>query len=78
MEDQNGGIKEYKINITEVETGRTLHRMTPTTSITISSLRPYYNYTCYVAAYTIDSGPYSNISLQMPEDGKCPQVMICN
>ena len=41
------------------------------TSLTISSLHPFYTYQFSVAAYTVGSGPFSEPSVQlMPQDGK--------
>lgn len=68
---RNGVIREYRVNITEVESGRHFQNTTTTTSITIPFLHPYYNYLCSIAAYTVGIGPFSSaIRVQMPEDGE--------
>jgi len=68
---RNGLIREYRVNITEVESGRHFQNITTTTSITLPFLHPYYNYHCFIAAYTIGMGPFSTILMvQMPEDCK--------
>ena len=72
LEHQNGDIREYKINITEVETETELqHLMSITTTLTVSNLHPSYHYQCSIAAVTIGTGPYSDIfTVQTREDGR--------
>ena len=68
--DQNGNIREYMVVITENETGDGLEFTSPTTTLTVSSLHPYYYYQCKVSAYTIDHGPYSeDVTVRTLEDG---------
>ena len=70
-EDPNGDIREYRVNVTEEETGRVFQFSTNTTSITIGSLHPYYTYNCKVVAVTIGLGPFSTvITLRTAEDGR--------
>ena len=59
MEDQNGIVREYVVNITEMNTGSTIQKLSTTNSLTVENLHPYYTYVVIVAAYTIESGPYS-------------------
>ena len=59
MEDQNGIVREYVVNITETNTGSTIQKLSTTNSLTVENLHPYYTYSVMVAAYTIESGPYS-------------------
>lgn len=41
------------------------------TSLTVSSLHPFFTYSFSVAAYTVDLGPFTEPAvLQMPQDGK--------
>ena len=61
QEDPNGNIREYRVNVTEVETGRKFQLSTNTNSIIIGSLHPYYTYNCMVVAVTIAPGPFSSI-----------------
>ena len=69
--DTNGIIREYRVNVTEVETGRVFYLTSTTTSITVQSLHPYYTYYCTVSAYTVGVGPYTVVfSIRTPEDGK--------
>ena len=68
---QNGRIRLYNIEITEVETGTVLQFTSNTTSITIENLTPFYNYTCTVSAETVSEGPYSDeITFVLPEGRK--------
>ena len=69
---QNGVITEYRINITELDTGSDFLYTTATTTILIQLLHPFYTYECTVSAYTVDEGPYSEIiTITTPEDGEC-------
>ncbi len=60
-EDQNGEIR-YHINVTETDSrGSSFQLATASTSITISSLRPFTHYEVRIAAYTVvGDGPYSS------------------
>ena len=71
-ENQNGIIVHYKVNITEMETGRLLSfTAVNTTTLSVSTLHPFYTYTCIVAAVTVGIGPYSTtVEVELPEDGK--------
>ena len=70
MSCQNGIIREYRINVTEVETGRVLVFVSTSTTLTLSSLHPYYTYQCIVSAYTVGVGPYAdNFTVVTLEDG---------
>ena len=69
-EHQNGIIRGYVINITAIESGQQLQFTSNTTSLVIDDLHPYYTYNCIVAAFSIGTGPFSEISrVQLPEDG---------
>ena len=72
MEDQNGGITGYVINVTVLETGTTFLLYSSTNSLVVSSLKPYRTYVCIIAAQTsIGTGPFGiQFVLQTPEDGK--------
>ena len=68
----NGVIQEYRVNVTEVETGRVFIEvvMHTTTSVTVQPLHPYYIYRCHVSAYTVEVGPYAVVIIRTREDGK--------
>lgn len=66
----NGIIREYRVNVTEVQTRRTFRQTVTTTSVVLTSLQPSYTYQLSVSAYTIGDGPYSPAtSVTTPEDG---------
>ena len=58
---QNGYIVEYRVNVTETDTGDSFSVTTTDTSLVVTSLHPYYTYSCIVAAVTIGVGPYSTV-----------------
>ncbi len=67
----NGIISQYKINLTELETGREFQESSITTNVILNNLHPDYTYTWVVTAATIAEGPYSGSStFTTPEDGK--------
>ena len=69
-DDHNGIIREYRVNVTEIETGQQVQRAVTTTSVVIATLHPFYTYSWTVAAVTVDEGPYSPTStVTTPEDG---------
>ena len=69
-EMQNGLIRHYNVEIAEVETDSVINLSTNVTNITVNDLLPFYNYTCTVAAVTVDVGPSSDeISFVLPEGG---------
>ena len=72
LEDVNGIIREYRINVTEDETSIVTQLTTdPTmTEIVIGPLHPFYVYHCTILAYTIEGGPSTAvISVRTAEDG---------
>ena len=77
FDSQNGIIRRYEIVLVELETGITSNYTTTETTITISSLHPYYLYEYRVAAVTIATGPFSNpVSLQTLPAGKTRTCLI--
>ena len=71
---QNGFIVGYRVKVLETNTGHTSIKFvsTPAMSITLTSLHPYYTYSCTVAAMTtVGLGPYStDIYITTFQDGK--------
>ena len=61
ISQQNGIIREYTVNITELQTGTSIILNSTSTSVSVLSLHPYYTYECAVSAYTVGSGPYSEV-----------------
>ena len=68
-EHQNGIIREYHINFTEIETGNTFFKAVTTNSTTLSSLHPYYNYSITITAVTVLPGPASPSIVVMTLEG---------
>ena len=68
---QNGIIRQYRIILTESETGViTYYTIQNSLQTTLTDLHPYYNYQVTVAAITIGLGPYSTeATVQLPEAG---------
>ena len=70
FEHQNGRIIEYRINVTEVITGRVFVQVSTSTSFVVESLHPDYVYQWRVTAVTVGEGPYTTVSsIRTPEDG---------
>ena len=66
----HGIIREYRVNITEFETGNVIQQVSLTTSLVVSNLHPDYTYYWIVTAFTVAEGPYSgSSSVTTPEDG---------
>ena len=69
---RNGIIQRYIINITELNTGSSFQLETTDLFLVVDSLHPYYQYSCIVAAETVELGPFSiAVIIELPEDGKC-------
>ena len=68
--EQNGRIRQYLINVTELDTGASFLQTSLGTEFTIFSLHPNYYYEFTVAAVTVGVGPPSPpIIVQTNEDG---------
>ena len=71
---RNGIIISYVVMLTEIATGQVLQyfRVGTHIDILITSLHPYYEYECTIAAATaIGNGPFAPIIVfQTNEDGK--------
>lgn len=67
----NGIIRDYRVDITEVDSGMVLVLYSITTFLTVTSLHPFYTYLCRVSAFTVEDGPYSeNVEVFTLEDGE--------
>ena len=77
-EDQNGIIRNYLVNISVVESGEHFHQLTSNaTVLVIDELHPYYTYSCIVAALTVGTGPFTEVTtVQLPEDGMLNNIDI--
>lgn len=70
----NGIIRSYTLIILEVvsNTTATYQQQAQQTQLLIEFLHPYYNYTCTLAAETIELGPFTSpLTITTDEDGKC-------
>ena len=77
LEDENGMVRYYLVNVTETNTGQQYQIQSTTDYVTLNNLHPYYTYNVQIAAYTIGPGPYSNIAiLTTAEDGKNLAITI--
>ena len=72
FEHQNGIIRNYIINATEVDTGVQFRSInTVNTQYTLRSLHPYYTYQFVISAVTVAPGPPTiAFSIQTNQDGK--------
>ena len=70
-EDHNGIIREYRVLITNVNTGENETRVFSSNTGIIGMLTPSYVYKLSVTAVTVAEGPYStSITITLPEDGE--------
>ena len=72
MELWHGELREYRIDIAEVETGTLLQFFSDpdNTETTVGYLHPYYTYNCTIIAVTVGEGPPSTvITVRTAEDG---------
>ena len=71
IDDQNGIVRYYVVNVTEVQTAYVLEFTANTTGLSITSLHPAYTYEIAVSAATIGPGPFSPaLTLQTAEAGR--------
>ncbi len=70
-EDQNGVITLYIITVTVQETGEMFQLNSTTTTLTVTSLRPFRTYVCViVAATSVGLGPFSApLTVETLQDG---------
>ena len=62
LEEQNGDIIQYVVNVTHTVTLERAQYTLSTTNITITNLEPYTDYVCVVAAATAAGlGPFSTL-----------------
>ena len=77
--DQNGIIRHYHINITEVDTARQWTLISVTNTYLLNFLHPHYTYLYSIAAVTISTGPYTQLfNFTVPPESKliesCVQI----
>ena len=78
LEDRNGIIVGYRINLTVVTTGFNFELISTEENISITSLRPYTSYAIRIAAMTVvGTGPYSSaLSIMTGPAGNCIQCRL--
>ena len=70
IEDQNGDITSYVLNVTILETAEIQEVLTQYTNYTLDPVAPNTLYTAAVAAWTsAGRGPFSTVSVHTLEDG---------
>lgn len=71
-EDVNGVVVQYIINVTAVETSELFQLTSNTTTLRVTSLRPFTTFRCIIAAQTTaGTGPFSTVfTIVTPEDGE--------
>ena len=78
MDQQNGIIRRYIINVTSVDDGVELIAYSQTTRTLVQNLHPFTTYFCSVSAETVAPGPFSPpIVIQTPEDGGYEMYITC-
>lgn len=72
VEEQNGIITGYVVNVTLLLTGETFLLFSNTTTLLVDILKPFRTYVCIIAAQTsVGTGPFgTQITLQTLQDGK--------
>ena len=80
LEDQNGIIIGYIINVTLVETEENFNLFSNSNNITVGLLRPYSTYRLKIAGQTVVGiGTFSvAITIRTPEDGKSTLPYCCD
>ena len=69
--DHRGIIREYRLNVTELDTGLTFQIASTVTEATIGPLHPYYTYSSIITAFTVGEGPYSSaVVVRTDEDSE--------
>lgn len=78
VDEQNGIITGYVINVTLLATGESYLLSSNTTTLLVDILRPFRKYLCIVAAETgIGAGPFgTQIEVQTPQDGETKLITL--
>ena len=77
-EDQNGIIRHYEVVLFALATGEIHIRSSAAHSVTVSSLQPFTNYSCTVAAETVATGPYAEeVTIQTLQTGNYSNYTLC-
>ena len=78
LDQQNGIVIEYFINVTVANSGETFQESTTELSLSIYTLQSFTTYFCIIAASTSAGiGPYSTVfTLQTPQDGRSFYIIL--
>ena len=78
FEEQNGVIRFYYINVTELQTGHTQQFTAygDETLQIVNLLHPFYIYECSVAAFTVGVGPAAYAQAQTDPSGVWTVVVL--
>ena len=78
LRDRNGIITSYRVNLTATEDSSVRVFIVTNSRIGVTSLHPYYTYSCQVQAVTAEGrGPYSSpISVRTLQDGQWMKPII--
>lgn len=74
----NGVIQLYAVQVQVSDTSETLNYESFTTSLLLTDLHPYYTYTVFIAAVTVATGPFSaGNTVQTKADGMF-SISLCH
>ena len=76
MDLQNGFIRAYNISVLELETGQeqSFNVSGLNSYQIVTSLHPFYNYNCSVAAFTIETGPIGIVTIRTLPEGNSESI----
>ena len=75
----NGIIREYSVIIEDVQAGEVESYIALGSSINITNLKPFTEYSCQVAAVTVSAGPHSSsVNITTDQDGKKTVGLVCD
>ena len=78
VDDQNGIVRYYVVNVSELQTENIFQFIANATTLTITPLHPAYTYEIAISAATIGPGPFSpTLTLRTDEAGKNLIVFQC-
>ena len=79
LQNRNGIITDYIINVTALDTGEIHQYITPNRNLMLNSLAAFSTYAFIIAARTaVGAGPFStDITIQTLEDGKKISQNFC-
>ncbi len=68
VDDHNGIIREYRVNVTQQNNQFFSQETTNQTQVIIENLDPYTIYHCYIVAITVAEGPYTEVVAVLTEE----------